>query len=397
MRDFEHKIKNGREFPLLEQEHIKDIYFKVTQNKKKNMGFGRKMACSVVFSLFAIFLIAIGYIWGNDMIDGDNNIIAEKSETENITETFNKGERPVESDAFSNDFSTDESLADDVDIWKQLYSYDKNNIPTGHGAIIPKDLSMYQKGATYINNTTGLIPDIKRLLNASFKNEIFEPLNNELSEGPEVLILHTHSTESYSAEGAISYKKDDNEFFRSDDQQENVVALGELLSEILNESGISTVHCKTSHDALQYSGSYERSKKTVQKYLQKYPTIKLVIDLQRDEMMSADGDLIKPITLVDQKPIAQIKFVVGSDWGGETYENWQKNLSLALKLRESINSKVFNLCRPCDLRESTYNQELAPYSLMVEIGACGNSLDEAKRSVEILGSEIAIKYIEFIK
>ena len=76
--------------------------------------------------------------------------------------------------------------------------------------------------------------------------------------------------------------------------------------------------------------------------------------------------------------------VVGSSYGGEDCPNWEGNLALALKLRESLNAKCDDLCRPPYLKSSTYNQELAPYSLLIEAGASGNSLEEVQRSMAIL-------------
>ena len=68
---------------------------------------------------------------------------------------------------------------------------------------------------------------------------------------------------------------------------------------------------------------------------------------------------------------------------------WQDNLSLALKLRKELNDKYLNLCRPIELRETSYNQELSRYSLHIEIGASGNNLKEAKRSCELVAQAIA--------
>ena len=85
--------------------------------------------------------------------------------------------------------------------------------------------------------------------------------------------------------------------------------------------------------------------------------------------------------------------MVGSTWGGEENPNWEGNLALALQLRKQLNEVYGNLCRPPYLKSSTYNQELAPYSLLLEVGACGNSLQEAKRSALAVAGELA-KLIE---
>ena len=195
-----------------------------------------------------------------------------------------------------------------------------------------------------------------------------------------MLILHTHGTEAYSEDGAIFYEDDGGELARSEDARNNVVAVGKVLADALNEAGISTLHCTVMHDQAQYKDAYSRAKETVQRYLMEYPSIRLVIDLHRDSILKSDGSLVRPVTVADGKAAAQVRFVVGSSWGGEAHDTWERNLSLALKLRASLNEETPRLCRPVYLKSSTYNQELAPYSLLLEIGSSGNSLEEAKRA-----------------
>ena len=81
--------------------------------------------------------------------------------------------------------------------------------------------------------------------------------------------------------------------------------------------------------------------------------------------------------------------VVGSDGGGEACEGWEGNLALALQLRSMLNSNGKSICRPVTFRNATYNQELAPYSLLLEIGTGANSAEEAKRAAELVGESLA--------
>ena len=105
--------------------------------------------------------------------------------------------------------------------------------------------------------------------------------------------------------------------------------------------------------------------------------------------MSSSGDIIRPITTVGGETCAQIKLTVGSPWSSGEGENWERNLALALKLRKSLNETYVNLCRPVSLEGTTYNQELAPFSLLVEIGSEGNSLEEAMCAADALGKTLA--------
>jgi stage II sporulation protein P len=268
-----------------------------------------------------------------------------------------------------------------------LYAFDYSKVPEGEIAIIPMDLSLASNGSTYIYNSTGYSPDTAALLAAPLSSAS-QPEYVSASTAPLVLILHTHGTESYSESGAISYLDDGSEIARSEDVSENVVAVGAIMAQILSQNGIPTLHCTIMHDQIQYKDSYARAEDTIRQYLEKYPSIKLVIDLHRDAVVKSTGELVRPVTLVDSQPTAQLMCVVGSDWGGEACPNWEKNLSLALKLRDALNSKYENLCRPAYLRPSTYNQELAPCSLLLEVGACGNSLAEAQRAAALAAVEL---------
>ncbi len=270
-----------------------------------------------------------------------------------------------------------------------IYDFDYSKVPEGESAVVPMDLSLTSYGNSYIYNSTGYTPNTGALLASklSFSDDlIYLSGSNE----PLVLILHTHATESYLPDGSISYLDTGGEMARSDNIAENVVAAGEVMAKILNENGVPTLHCTLLHDKLQYKDSYARAEITIKQYLEQYPSIKLVIDLHRDAVIKSTGEIVRPVTLVNSQPTAQVMCVVGSDWGGESCESWQNNLALALQLRERLNSKYTSLCRPTYLRSSTYNQELAPYSLLLEMGACGNSLEEAKRAASLVANELSL-------
>lgn len=259
-----------------------------------------------------------------------------------------------------------------------LYDFDYSAVPDGCTPIIPMDLSLSSYGSSYINNSTGYAPDISALLKKKLGSDNgYKPL--AASQSPIVLIIHTHGTEAYSEDGAFYFKGEDN-YARTGDAGKSVVAVGAQMSEILNKNGIPTAHCTVMHDSVQYKDSYARAEETVKKYLAEYPTIKLVIDIHRDSIVRSTGELVRPVTSIDGEAAAQVMCVVGSDWAGDACPNWENNLSLALKLRESLNEKHGNICRPVFLKGNTYNQELAEYSLLIEVGSSGNSLEEALRS-----------------
>lgn len=262
---------------------------------------------------------------------------------------------------------------------EQLYQFDYSAVPVGAIPILPMDLSLTDYGMSYIHNLTGLNPDTEMLLKQSLKQNQ-RPEYLAASQGPLVLIIHTHGTEAYSPDGAISYVDDGSEIARSSDPKQNVVAVGKMIADNLNRAGIATLHCTVLHDEIQYKDSYARAEETIRRYLEQYPTIRLVIDVHRDSILKSTGEMVRPVSLVDGKAAAQVMCVVGSSWGGDDNPRWEGNLALALQLRQGLNQTYGNLCRPPYLKASTYNQEIAPYSLLLEVGASGNSLAEAERS-----------------
>ena len=273
-----------------------------------------------------------------------------------------------------------------------LYDFDYSKVPEGCTPIIPMDLSLCSYGSGYINNSTGYSPDIAALIEKKLKDDNPYELLAATSE-PQVLIIHTHGTEAYSKDGAI-YCESDSVDIRTADTAKNVVAVGRTVARILNENGISTLHCTVMHDSLQYNDSYARAEETIKRYMEEFPSIKLVIDIHRDSIIKSSGEIVRPVAELDGEAAAQLMCVVGSDWAGDTHPNWQNNLSLALKLREKLNGACENICRPVYLKPNTYNQEISPYSLLIEVGAEGNSLEEAERSAKLLARTIVSLFDE---
>ena len=194
-----------------------------------------------------------------------------------------------------------------------------------------------------------------------------------------------YATEAFMPDGA-TYYTDSGELARSENVNENMIAVGEAFASTLESSGIETIHCTILHDKESYRESYSRSAETIKWYLEQYPSIRYVFDLHRDSLMKSTEELISATTYINGERYAQIMPVIGSGFMG-----YEHNLIFALKLREALNTKYTNISRPVCLRESQYNQSLAPISILLEIGTSGNTLAEAKRSAHITAK--AVSYI----
>ncbi len=252
------------------------------------------------------------------------------------------------------------------------------------GKIVTRYISPYNAPSSYdgvyLKNSTGVKIDIKSLLNKKLNLKIKK--NNQ----PQVLIMHTHTTESFMMNDDDYYT--DEYKSRTTDNSKNMVKIGSILENKLNSNGIKTIHDKTKHDYPEYTGSYNRAASTITSYLKKYPSIKIVLDLHRDSV-SADNGKAKLVTTVNGKKAAQVMLVMGSQTGSVTgYPNWKENLSLAFKLQQTMEKKYPTLARPLMLASKKYNQSLSTGSLLIEFGTDVNTLEEACYSAELVADSL---------
>ena len=137
-----------------------------------------------------------------------------------------------------------------------------------------------------------------------------------------------------------------------------------------------------------YNGSYAHARKAILSYLKEYPSVQLILDLHRDAADGASGQLRTRAT-VDGKESAQLMLVVGTDSGGLAHAGWEENLSLALKLQARLEALAPGITRPLSLRAQRFNQDLSPGALLVEVGAAGNTRQEALSAAEMLAEAVA--------
>ena len=210
-------------------------------------------------------------------------------------------------------------------------------------------------------------------------------------EEPLVLILHTHPQEAYLIDDADHIPQPLGSSTYSADPERNVAAVGEVLCRTLCEKGIPAVHAPEDSSAESSLGAYARAAERIAAWRERYPSIRLVIDVQRDAILDSEGNYIRPVIERDKdgEKTAQIMAIVGSDAEGSDYPDWGKNYALALALREGLNREGSILMRSVSVRRSSYNQELAPYSLLLEIGSGANTVAEACRAAEKIGSVLA--------
>ena len=241
---------------------------------------------------------------------------------------------------------------------------------------------------TSMSNETAYAPDMEKLLaEGRGTGECAEIYKEYGAYAPVVLIVHTHGTEAYIQEGKDTYTEEDP--FRSSDRTQNVVAVGDIIAEVLESEGINVIHCTEMFDEESYRDSYSKSYAATAKYLEEYPSLSYVFDVHRDSVIRGDMTNIATLAYSGDRKIAQSMIVVGTDEGGADHPTWEDNLSFALSIQKSMIEKSDTLPRKINLRSAAFNQGLCSGSLLLEIGSCANTLTEAKCAAVLTAMSIA--------
>lgn len=232
----------------------------------------------------------------------------------------------------------------------------------------------------YVLNKTDYDLDIEQMLNL--------PLGFEMKDTKDiqVLIMHTHTCESYlDADEGYFYES----FYpRSTDNRFNITQVGDAIEKSLKENGVGVIHDKTIHDYPSYNGSYDRSLDTINSYIEKYPEIKVVLDIHRDSLGS-ETNKVKPTFTYEGKKAAQIMIMSGYDDGSLDLPDWNYNLRFALRLQNQTESMYPGMTRPLNFGYFNYNMNVNTGSLLVEFGTDANTLDEAVYSGKLFGQSLA--------
>ena len=200
-------------------------------------------------------------------------------------------------------------------------------------------------------------------------------------DAPQVLILHTHGSEAYTMPEGQEYVSTGS--FRTADASVSVMRVGDEMAAVLSEHGISVLHDRALYDDPEYNGAYYRAEDAIEAYLEKYPSISFILDVHRDALEDKAGHQYKVITREDPS-CAQVSLVMGSSW-----EGWQENLKLAAAVQQHLTDQYPTLMRPVTVRNSDYNEYFTPGSLLVEVGAAGNTLDEALAAARLFANGFA--------
>ena len=210
-------------------------------------------------------------------------------------------------------------------------------------------------------------------------------LNFDLLYNPSnIMIFHTHTCESYTS--SEKYKYEQTGSFRTTDLNFTVSRVGDELTNQLKYYGYNVIHDKTYHDYPSYNGSYARSLVTVQNLLKINPNTDVVFDIHRDAI--GDSSYAPKVKIGDEYA-CQLMFVIGTNASGLEHAGWLQNLKFATMIQSKANELYPGLFKPIVVRSSRYNQHLSKCASIIEVGATGNTLEEANVSMKYLAKIIS--------
>ena len=205
-------------------------------------------------------------------------------------------------------------------------------------------------------------------------------------KGAQVLIVHSHSTESYAPTEKYNFSHTAED--RTINTNYNMIRIGKELKKELEKRDIKCEHITDLFDYPEYNNSYSRSCKAVEAALSENPQIKIVLDLHRDSIINSEGVKTKLTTVVSGEKVAQVMLVVGTDELGLRHDNWRTNLKFATHFQKCLLEEEENFARPINLRTSRFNGHTAPCAVIVEVGTGANTIEEALASVKYIANAV---------
>ena len=195
------------------------------------------------------------------------------------------------------------------------------------------------------------------------------------NEEVQILIYHTHSQEGYADS-------------TPGDTSTGVVGVAEYLTSLLKEKyGLNVMHHTGEYDVEDRDNAYSYSGPALEKILAENPSIEVVIDLHRDGV----ADTTHLVSEVNGKQTAQIMFFNGlsrttanGDIAYLANPYLEENLAFSFQMKLAAEEYYPGFARANYLKGYRYNLHYRPKSLLVEVGAQTNTLEEAKNAMEPL-------------
>lgn len=231
-----------------------------------------------------------------------------------------------------------------------------------------------------------------RLLNYSSKRniEFSDILSTNIylaKKTDKILLYNTHTSESYTNSEKFQFEYTG--VMRTTDANFNMLKIAKEFNNNLTSKGFVSVHNTTPHDYGSYTSAYAKSRVTVTDALNNMGGASISIDVHRD----AIEDLgYRPVADIKGVQVAQLMLVIGVGYDSSENPYYKDNLALALQIQMLADKVYPGLFKPMIIRDATYNQDLNKYSILVEVGATGNTIDEAILATRCLTNLLNILY-----
>lgn len=198
--------------------------------------------------------------------------------------------------------------------------------------------------------------------------------------GPQILLYHTHSQETFADS-------------RPGEKEDSIIGAGKILASLLEEYGYKVLHHQGEYDIESRDYAYSNSLPAITKILEENPQIQVVIDLHRDAVQEDT----KLVTEVEGKQTAKVMFFNGlshsKEQGKISYlENpfLKENLAFSFQMKAACDEYYPGFARKIYLRAYRYNMHLCPKTLLIELGAQTNTVEEIKNALYPLAHTLDI-------
>lgn len=312
--------------------------------------------------------------WYEDSLDARGDV---EESSKHVTEQTEE-DATEEIQEIATEFETEESIGEgaeaDVNVSKKTYV----TMPEATGI----KYSMEElSNSNFIISKFFTVPTSTKLFasDVNINNVMsFDGSMKQDNSKPQILIYHTHSMEGYTDT-------------KKGDISTGIVGVGDYLTTILTEQfGYNVIHLRESFDVdengyVDRANAYTRARKRIVEILSENPTIEVILDVHRDGV----DDSLKFVTKVNEKDTAKIMFFnglcrnsYGNPYGNSEYR--EENLALSLQMKLLAEEYYPSFTRKNYVNAYHYNMNLREKSMLIEVGAQTNTLEEAKNAMEPL-------------
>ena len=197
-------------------------------------------------------------------------------------------------------------------------------------------------------------------------SETFFPEGQKEQAGETVLgVYHSHGAESYvPSDGSESIL-----------QGGGIIDVGDSFAHALEQKGFKIIHSDETHvphDAM----AYQRSRRTAEELLRSGAAA--LFDVHRDAVPPEEY-----LEVVNNEEEVQIQFVVGRQ-----NQNFEANRKFAESLKKITDEEHPNLVKGIFMARGSYNQDMLPMAILLEVGAHENTKEGAEESIALFADAV---------